>query len=116
MQDFLKGPEVNSRYKSAPLKFSRRIFTASRPGGILAADTAFVRSQAEHNDGLEYLIIILNIFSEYLFVKLVKYLKSAFVIKAVEDVLNQLVWYLPWFNSDEGSEFVNKAFKSYLAS
>lgn len=34
VQDFLKGSEVYARYKTHPLKFSRRIFIACIPGAI----------------------------------------------------------------------------------
>lgn len=89
---------------------------SSCPGAILVADTAFMSNLADETDGIQYLIVIVDMYSKYLCVIQVTSLKSTCVIKAFEAVVNKLVWYSSRLESDKGSKFINKAFKSYLAS
>ena len=96
--------------------FSRRIFRSSRPGNILGADTAYIKDLAAFNDGVNELLVIVDWYFRILIVKPLQAITSKHVNQAFVEILSELVWPTLRLVTDEGSEFINKSLKRYLAT
>jgi transposase InsO family protein len=116
VKDFLLSSATYTTYKERVLKFPRREFRSSRPGNILAADTAHMKDLAAFNDNVHYLLVVIDLYSRLLFVKPLVSITSKHIIQAFDEILSEVVWTTSRLVTDDGSEFTNKTLKQYLAS
>jgi hypothetical protein len=77
------------------------------------ADLADVQNLSEYNDGVKFLLVIVDVFSRFLWVRTLKDRKAKTVIEAFKNVLDG-----PRrpraIRTDKGSEFYNRYLKQYL--
>lgn len=80
------------------------------------ADLASVSNIAKYNDGVNYLLLVIDVFSKYLFVKPLKSKRAKEIVEAFDSILQEggEAHYLHILYFDKGSEFNNRLFKSYL--
>ena len=64
MTDWLRGQEAYTLYRPAQTKFQRRPTIVSGPGVQVQADLMDVRSHSKDNDGVAYLLNIVDVFSK----------------------------------------------------
>ena len=77
------------------------------------ADLADMQNLAEHNNGIKHLLVIVDVFSRFLWVRPLQDKKAKTVIAAFKDILSG-----PRrpksIRTDKGSEFYNRYLKHYL--
>ena len=76
------------------------------------ADLSDVNNIAKDNDGIRYLLFVIDIFSRFLWVKPLKNKTAKSVLEALKDVLKKRKPVR--LRVDKGSEFVNRWVKKYL--
>lgn len=111
---FLQNQDAYSLQKKVRRKgFKRRRVVVQGLDYQWEADLADVQNLSEHNDGIKFLLVIVDVFSRFLWVRPLKDRKAKSVIEAFKDVLvgprrPRAI------RTDKGSEFYNRFLQQYL--
>ena len=95
-------------------KFEKRKVHAAFKDNIWGADLADMQLLSRYNKGIRFLLCVIDIFSKYAWVVLLKDKKGISIFKAFQSILKQSnrkpnkIWV------DKGSEFYNAYFKKWL--
>ena len=101
-------------HKSIIRKFKRRKLYSSFKDNIWCADLANMQLISKYNKGIRYLLCVIDLFSKYAFVVLLKDKKGTIIVNAFQSILDNSkrkpneIWV------DQGSEFYNTYFKKWL--
>ena len=101
-------------HKSIIRKFKRRKLYSSFKDNIWCADLANMQLISKYNKGIRYLLCVIDLFSKYAFVVLLKGKKGTIIVNAFQSILDNSkrkpneIWV------DQGSEFYNTYFKKWL--
>lgn len=106
--NFLQTSDVYTRHRQQRTKFDRRFYMVGRPGMILGLDTAHMTNLSKHNDGVNYLMFAIDLFSRFLIVAPMPSLKSRDSVDAFHIVMDTSIYPYPKLFTDEGVEFTNK--------
>ena len=113
IKQWLREQDVYTLHRDVKRKFTRRKIITSGVDTQWGADLASVANTAKYNDGVNHLLIVMCVFSKYLFVQPLKSKRAKDIIDAFEHILQQGRSPQTLY-TDRGSEFNNKMFKSYL--
>ncbi|MES9903763.1 MAG: transposase family protein [Sedimenticola sp.] len=110
---WLREQDVHTLHRDLKRKFPRRHTVVSGVDTQWGIDLASVENISKYNDGILYLMVVIDVFSKYLFIEPLKSRKAKDVVQAFDRVLTkgrspEIVY------SDKGSEFNNALFKKYL--
>ena len=101
-------------HKSIIRKFNKRKVYPSFKDNIWDVDLAEMQLLSRFNKGLKYLLCVIDLFSKYAFVVLLKDKKGWSIVNAFQSILDKSrrkpnkIWV------DQGSEFYNDVFKMWL--
>ena len=77
------------------------------------ADFAFVQDVAKENDGVNYLLVVIDVLSKYVWVRPTKNKTARSFLEAFDSILSE--GRKPEkLRTDKGTEFVNESFQQYL--
>lgn len=76
-------------------------------------DLCFIIDYAEWNDGVKYLLTVIDCFTRFAFVRALKNKDSKSVLKEFKNIIDNLDKKPLTIVCDRGSEFVNKSFKDF---
>ena len=105
---------ANELHQPIIRKFKKRKVYSSFKDNIWGVDLADMQLISKYNKGIRYLLCVLNLFSKYAFVVLLKDKKESSIVDAFQSILNKSkrkpnkIWV------DQGSEFYNNNFKKWL--
>ena len=94
--------------------FSKRSVISNGIDEIWAVDMVDMQKFSEWNKGVKYLVMVIDLFSKYGWIKPLRDKRSETVSKAFDEMFEtskrkpKILW------SDKGSEFINKHFKEFL--
>ena len=99
-------------------KPSRRNFKCNKVyareiDSLWEADLAFVHDVAKENDGVNYLLVVIDVFSKLLWVRPMKNKSARSLVQAFDSILSEKRK-PEKLRTDKGTEFVNKSFQQYL--
>ena len=116
IKQWLQEQDVYTLHRGVKRKFSRRKIITSGVNIQWGADLASVVNIAKYNSGVKYLLIVLDVFSKYLFVKPLKSKRAKDVTEAFNRILQEAQGHhsVQILYFDKGGEFNNRLFKSYL--
>ena len=112
IKKWLKGQDVYTIHKDLKRKFTRRRIITSGVDVQWGADLANVSNIAKFNDGVNYLLMVIDIFSKYLFVQPLRSKNAKDVLGAFDRISRERAPHIVY--TDKGGELNNKLFKSYL--
>lgn len=114
IKKFLQNQDAYSLQKKVRRKgFKRRRVVVQGLDYQWEADLADVQNLSEHNDGIKFLLVIVDVFSRFLWIRPLKDRKGKSVIEAFKDVL--VGPRRPrTIRTDKGSEFYNRFLQQYL--
>ena len=101
-------------HKPITKTFSKRKVISNGIDKIWAADLVEMQKFSKWNKGIKYLLMVIDVFSKYGWIKPLKDKKTESVSKAFNEIFEkskrkqQMLWI------DKGSEFVSKHFKEFL--
>ena len=101
-------------HKPITRNFSKRSVISNGIDEILAADWVEMQKSSKWNKGIKYLLMVIDGFSKYGWIKPLKDKKTETVSKAFDEIfksskrLPKMLW------TDKGSEFISKHFKEFL--
>ena len=101
-------------HKPITRNFSKRTVISNGIYKIWAADLVEMQKFSKWNKGIKYLLMVIDIFSEYGWIKPLKDKKTESVSKAFDEIFKSkrkptMLW------TDKGSEFISKHFKDFLS-
>ena len=101
-------------HKPITRNFSKRTVISNGIDKIWAADLVEMQKFSKWNKGMRYLLMVIDIFSEYGWIKPLKDKKTERVSKAFDEIFKSkrkrtMLW------TDKGSEFISKYFKDFLS-
>ena len=105
---------ANELHKPITKNFSKRNLISNGIDKIWAADLVEMQKFSEWNMGIKYLLMVIDVFSKYGWIKPLKDKKTESVSKAFNEIFEkskrkpQMLW------TDKGSEFISKHFKEFL--
>ena len=100
-------------HKPITMTFKKRGVISKGIDAIWTADLVDMRASSKWNNGIKYLLMVIDVFSNYGWIRGLKDKKTETVSKEFNDILRdkrkpRLLW------TDKGSEFVSSHFKDFL--
>ena len=100
-------------HKPITRNFQKRSVISNGVDDIWAADLVEMQKFSKWNKGIKYLLMVIDVFSKYGWIRGLKDKKTETVSKAFDDIFKskrkpKMLW------TDKGSEFVSKHFKDFL--
>lgn len=113
IKEFLSEQDTYTLYKPARVHFTRNRVFVPRPLVQFQADLCDMQGLVKHNDGYNYLLTVIDVFSKKAYVRALKRKSAPEVVRAFESVLieSQSPEKL---QTDAGKEFFNKNFKRLM--
>lgn len=65
VRQYLRGKDSYTLHKTTKKKFPRRKMIAAKPSTIISCDLADLRKLSRYNNGINYLLVCIDIFSRY---------------------------------------------------
>ena len=87
VKDYLKGQDSFTRHGNIRRKYLKRTVYVSKPGELLSADLGDFQALREWNDGVAYLLVVIDCFSRKLNVAPIGDKKGSTVAKALDTIL-----------------------------
>lgn len=114
MNSNIKREVVNEIHKPVRINFPRRRVIVKGLNDLYQADLVEVIPYAKLNKGFKYLLVVINVFSKYVWVKPVKNKTGLDVTTAMDEILKKLAQTPKNLQTDLGKEFYNKDFKNLM--
>ena len=102
-----------SLHKPSRRNFKRNKIYAPEIDSLWEADLAFVKDVANVNDGVNYLLVVIDIFSKFLWVRPMKNKTARSLVEAFDSILSEKRK-PEKLRTDKGTEFINESFQQYL--
>ena len=96
-----------SLHKPSRRNFKHNKVYAPEIDRLWEADLAFVHDVAKENDGVNYLLVVIDVFSKFLWVRPMKNKSAHSLVQAFDSILNEKRK-PEKLRTDKGTEFVNK--------
>lgn len=113
VQNFLSEQDAYTLHKPARVRFKRNRVFVTKPLKQLQADLCDMRHLSEYNDGFNYLLTVIDVFSKKAYARPLKKKTGSEVTEAFESVLRESE--IPEnLQTDAGKEFFNKSFQALM--
>lgn len=113
VKDFLAEQDAYTLHKPARIHFTRNRVFVPRPLNQFQADLCDMRALAEHNDGFNYILTVIDVFSKRAYARALKKKTAGEVVRAFESVFRD--GGIPKkLQTDSGKEFFNKSFEGLM--
>nr|XP_061782412.1 uncharacterized protein LOC133574295 isoform X3 [Nerophis lumbriciformis] len=113
VQEYLMGQDAYTLHQPARIKFPRNRVFVPQPLDQFQADLCDMQALAEYNDGFNYLITVIDVFSKKAYARVLKRKTADAVVKAFQSVLEESQ--IPRkLQTDAGKEFFNKSFQALM--
>ena len=116
IKEIQKWAENNLSYslhKPSRRTLKRNNLYAPEIDSLWEADLAFVQDVAKENDGVNYLLVVIDVFSKYVWVRPMKNKTARSLLEAFDSILSE--GRKPEkLRTDKGAEFLSESFQQYL--
>jgi len=106
--------EAKELHKRVINKFKKRRIITYGIDHIWAADLLIMTKYSKENNGLKYILVVIDTFSKYLWLKPVERKLASHVSSAFQKILSSTKRRPKFLHVDKGKEFVNKTFRNLL--
>lgn len=112
-QDFLMKQDAYTLHKPVRLKFPSRLTLAYFKQDLWQADLLDMKNIADHNNGVKYLLVVIDVFTRFAYVEPLKDKTAKSVFEGFKKIFTTTI---PPINlqTDDGLEFFNTKVKSLL--
>lgn len=115
VQKFLQGEQAYTLHKPAKRHYKRNPTYVSGIDAQWQIDLADMQALARQNDGYRYILTVIDVFSKYAWIALVRSKDASTVTNAFKQILDEAAPRKPKrVQSDKGKEFFNKEFASLM--
>ena len=114
LRDWMAKQDVYTSHHPILYRFKRRKVITRGLNDVWDADLADMSGLAEENDDIKFLLIVIDIFSRYLYVEPMKTKSNKDTLDAIKRVFRKANTQPETFRSDAGKEFLGNGVKNYL--
>ena len=100
-------------HKPSRRNFKRNKINAPEIDSLWKADLAFVQDLAKENDGVDYLLVVIDVFSKFFGVRPMKNKNACSLVQAFDSILSEKR-NPEKLRTDKGPEFIKESFQQYL--
>lgn len=112
--DFLKRQKTYQLHKQPRRRFKRRRYIVSGIDDLWQADLADMSNLSQDNNGVTFLLVVIDVFSKYLWVRPLKAKTATVTLDAIDDIMMTAERKPRNFQTDKGTEFMNQQAKVYF--
>ena len=113
VKNWLSTQDTYTLHKPVRRRFPRRKIVVAGPKQQFQADLIDFSYLQKYNGGFKFILVVIDVFSKYVYVECMKNKTSQSVITAFSKILKRS-GYFSSLQTDLGTEFTNKAFQSWL--
>jgi Integrase core domain len=114
VRQWLMSNDVFTLHRPSRKRIPRNHYTVSNRFEQLEADLIELRSLSAHNDGCNYILVVIDCFSRFLWTKPLLNKTGKEIKAAFEQIFDQLGHKVLSIRTDAGKEFINNTVQSYL--
>ena len=114
VKDYLARKRSYTLHRLQPKRFNRRKTVARAPNIIAQSDLADLSLLSRHNDGIKYLLVVIDVFSRFLAVRGIRRKDGASVARALEEILSESFRSISRLQTDRGGEYYNRTVSRLL--
>jgi len=111
IEEYLKGKKSYTLHKVTKKRFKRRMYLVAYPGHTICGDVAYLQQYTSSNDGVSFLLVLIDLFSRYLTIFPLKSLKAKEVVNHLDTFFKETIHKYEKIFTDEGQEFKSKEVK-----
>ena len=114
VQKWLKKKDTYTKFRAARKNFKRNPIIAPHIDAQWQGDLAEVGNIASHNDGVRYLLVVIDVVSKYTWVEPLLTKKGPTVLQAFQKIFNENKRRPKKMQTDDGKEFLYGGLQKYL--
>lgn len=114
--DNVKKQVVEELHKPARKNFQRRRVIVKGLNDLIQADLVEMQPYAKSNKGFRYILVVINVFSKFVWMQPVKRKTAKDVTSAMAKILLDMKGVPKNLQTDQGKEFYNTDFKALMSS
>lgn len=112
--DDIKKQVVNELHKPARKRFNRRHVIIKGLNDLIQADLVEMIPYAKLNKGYRYILVVINVFSKFVWTEPIKRKNAKDVTNAMQKILLEMKIIPKNLQTDMGKEFYNKEFRELM--
>jgi len=113
--EWLLGQETFTRHQPRRVRFHRNRYVVFNIAQLYEADLAvFAEEFSKYNDGVKYLLVVIDCFSKYIFVEPLKRKTTEAIIAAFKKIFLRSDVKSERLQTDKGGEFDSKKFRQFM--
>lgn len=113
--EWLLGQDTYTRHKPKRVRFQRNSYIVNNIAALYEADLGiFSEEYAKYNDGVKYLLVVIDCFSKFMFVEPLKRKTTEAVIEAFKKIFERTEVRCERLQTDKGGEFDSKKFREFM--
>lgn len=113
---WLQAQDAYTLHKTVKKRFKRNKFYVDNIDDLWQADLNDMQSLKKYNDGYNYLLTVIDVFSKHAWVRPLRKKTGTDVSKAFENIFQESKRKPVHLETDKGREFLNKPFQEFLKS
>lgn len=114
VEQFLAGQKTYQLHKPRRTRFKRRRYIVSGIDDLWQADLADMQKISRQNGGYNFLLVVIDVFSKFLWVKPLKNKTAMITLDAIDQIIIDSQRKPKNFMTDKGTEFVNEPTQRYF--
>lgn len=111
---WLQSQETYTLHKPVHRNFPRNKYVLSNLNELWQADLSDMRTYSKYNDGFNYILCVIDVFTKYAYARPMKSKNSETIKKCFESIFNEADTTPTHIQSDKGTEFVSKDVQRYF--
>ena len=112
-KDWLSGQDAYTLHKRIVRRFRTRRYTLLGIDDLWQADLADVGNLAKDNDGIKFWLVVIDTFTKYVWVRLLKNKTAPSILAALQNIVKISGRKPKNLNTDKGTEFTNKLLRTW---
>jgi Integrase core domain len=112
--EWLQSQDAYTLHKPARKHFERNRYHVDNIDDLWQADLNDMQSLKKYNDGYNYILTIIDVFSKYAWMRALRNKSGAEVTRAFKSVFTESGRKAFHLQTDKGKEFLNKTFQDFL--
>jgi transposase InsO family protein len=120
IKEFLLKQDAYTLHRPVCKRFPRNSYTVNNLNNVWESDLVDVQALSKYNDGVKYLLTVIDVFSKFLHIVPLKSKTGKAVATAFQSLFKDPKYAKPirrrpvWVRTDRGKEFLNKTFQDML--
>lgn len=113
--EWLLGQDTYTRHQSRRVRFPRNRYVVFNIGQLYESDLAvFAEEFSKYNDGVKYLLVVIDCFSKFIFVEPLKRKTTEAIIEAFKKIFLRSDVKCERLQTDKGGEYDSKQFREFM--